>query len=87
MCALQAIVVVPLAPSLTLADSPRGMAQRRAPRSGHGPRVAPTTPATPKLRDADATRARILATASEEFCMNGYAGVLDSSPVARRFVG
>jgi AcrR family transcriptional regulator len=50
------------------------MAQRRAPRTGHAPTAAPTTPVAPKTRDADATRARILATATEEFSVNGYAG-------------
>lgn len=50
------------------------MAQRRAPRPGHGPPAAPTKAVAPKTRDADATRARILATATEEFCANGYAG-------------
>jgi len=50
------------------------MAQRRASRTGHAPAAAAAAPTQPKTRDADATRARILATATEEFSVNGYAG-------------
>jgi AcrR family transcriptional regulator len=45
------------------------MAQRREARPTEGAPVA-----VPKARDADATRARILVAATQEFAVNGYAG-------------